>query len=193
LRKTREAERKKRGVSPIIATILLVAITVVLAAVLYILVSTVIPPTGGGPIEIGFGTEAPSTCTTAAGATLNTYVLPIASATSGLTTAKFGFKIENLSNAPVPPGTASAGTGTCPALGSSGVAGGWVAVLQSDTGTNQAMFDTNAWAAIAGSTLPLAIGASQDLVVVSTHPLAGDTLQVYGTSSTQSVSGQGSL
>ena len=36
---------RKRGVSPIIATILLVAITVVLAAVLYVLISGL---TGGG-------------------------------------------------------------------------------------------------------------------------------------------------
>ena len=41
------------GVSPVIATILLVAITVVLAAVLYVLVSGLINPVGNGPQIMG--------------------------------------------------------------------------------------------------------------------------------------------
>ena len=46
-----------RGVSPIIATILLVAITVVLASVLYVVVSGLFGgSTGSRPIELGFGT-----------------------------------------------------------------------------------------------------------------------------------------
>ena len=43
--------KAKRGVSPIIATILLVAITVVLAAVLYILISGLVG--GGNPVPLG--------------------------------------------------------------------------------------------------------------------------------------------
>ena len=44
---------RKRGVSPIIATILLVAITVVLAAVLYVLISS---QTTGGASTVPIGT-----------------------------------------------------------------------------------------------------------------------------------------
>jgi flagellin-like protein len=40
--------KDERAVSPVIATILMVAITVVLAAVLYVMVSGLIGPTGGG-------------------------------------------------------------------------------------------------------------------------------------------------
>ena len=46
--------RKDEGaVSPVIATILMVAITVVLAAVLYVMVSGLLTPTGTGPKVMG--------------------------------------------------------------------------------------------------------------------------------------------
>ena len=46
--------RKDEGaVSPVIATILMVAITVVLAAVLYVMVSGLLTPTGTGPRAMG--------------------------------------------------------------------------------------------------------------------------------------------
>ena len=51
----RIGKRSKRGVSPIIATILLVAITVVLAAVLYVLVSGYLSHSTGTSIAIGWG------------------------------------------------------------------------------------------------------------------------------------------
>jgi len=43
----------REGVSPVIATILLVAITVVLAAVLYVMVSGLLTPVGNGPQIMG--------------------------------------------------------------------------------------------------------------------------------------------
>lgn len=43
----------ERGVSPVIATILLVAITVVLAAVLYVMVSSLFRPVDNGPRALG--------------------------------------------------------------------------------------------------------------------------------------------
>ena len=43
----------RQGVSPVIATILLVAITVVLAAVLYVMVSGLLTPVGNGPQIMG--------------------------------------------------------------------------------------------------------------------------------------------
>ena len=50
----RIGKRSKRGVSPIIATILLVAITVVLAAVLYVLVSGYLSHTSSAPMSVGW-------------------------------------------------------------------------------------------------------------------------------------------
>ncbi len=54
---------KKRGVSPIIATILLVAITVVLAAVLYVLISGLTHGPGNAPLgtTYGFGSATQQT------------------------------------------------------------------------------------------------------------------------------------
>jgi len=43
----------REGISPVIATILLVAITVVLAAVLYVMVSGLLTPVGNGPQIMG--------------------------------------------------------------------------------------------------------------------------------------------
>src|SRR5256885_13097449 len=45
--------RDEAAVSPVIATILMVAITVVLAAVLYVMVSGLLTPTGQGPRVMG--------------------------------------------------------------------------------------------------------------------------------------------
>ena len=61
---------RKRGVSPIIATILLVAITVVLAAVLYVLISGLTHGPGSTPIGSAFtaGNPIGSTCGGAAAA-----------------------------------------------------------------------------------------------------------------------------
>jgi len=55
---------RRRGVSPIIATILLVAITVVLAAVLYVLISGISHGVGSAPIGTAFevGSPVQGTC-----------------------------------------------------------------------------------------------------------------------------------
>jgi flagellin-like protein len=58
---------QKRGVSPIIATILLVAITVVLAAVLYVLISGLTHGPGSTPIGTAFTAGNPTAGTCAAG------------------------------------------------------------------------------------------------------------------------------
>ncbi len=60
---------QKRAVSPIIATILLVAITVVLAAVLYVLISGLTHGPGSTPIGSAFtaGNPVASTCVAGAG------------------------------------------------------------------------------------------------------------------------------
>src|SRR3972149_566904 len=52
-KRTLVLKRDEEGVSPVIATILMVAITVVLGAVLYVMVSGLINPTGGGGVSMG--------------------------------------------------------------------------------------------------------------------------------------------
>jgi len=101
---------RKRGVSPIIATILLVAITVVLAAVLYVLISGLTSggvgskPIGsafnaGNPVLSQSGTGAASSCvagtTTLAGAVKTgdyTYTLTVESSSITLGAAQFEVK-----------------------------------------------------------------------------------------------------
>ena len=88
---------RKRGVSPIIATILLVAITVVLAAVLYVLISGL---TSGGantvPIGTTFAFGSPAQSSTC-GATYTTpgdcYAVGIQSAGSTATTGNIHFAV----------------------------------------------------------------------------------------------------
>jgi len=66
------------AVSPVIATILMVAITVVLAAVLYVMVSGLLTGPGGGPRSLGVNVEKSGDGTQ--------WVLTLANVPSGLTT-----------------------------------------------------------------------------------------------------------
>lgn len=90
---------RKKGVSPIIATILLVAITVVLAAVLYVLISGLTKGPGNTPIGSAFGygtvSNVTSTAPTGCVAAKECYSLQIASATSGLTPNGMTFSVKN--------------------------------------------------------------------------------------------------
>ena len=92
---------RKRGVSPIIATILLVAITVVLAAVLYVLISSL--TTGGAntvPIGTTFAygtaqqTSSPPASTCATGTGVICYAIGIQSAGSSATTSNVHFSVQ---------------------------------------------------------------------------------------------------
>ncbi len=88
----------KRGVSPIIATILLVAITVVLAAVLYVLISGLTKGPGSTPIgsAFGFGTAQQSSSNhCGANAGKGCYSIGIASASSSVTTATVSFALQS--------------------------------------------------------------------------------------------------
>jgi flagellin-like protein len=84
-------KKGRRGVSPIIATILLVAITVVLAAVLYILISGLTKGPGNTPIgsALAMGTATPGT-----NGTLFTYTISI-TPSSGLTVGSVDFSIQS--------------------------------------------------------------------------------------------------
>jgi flagellin-like protein len=88
------ARRRKseRGVSPIIATILLVAITVVLAAVLYVLVSGLTRTGANVPYQLEM------TPSSSGGSTPNYYDIIALEPTSGLTTSAFGLKVTTPSS-----------------------------------------------------------------------------------------------
>ncbi len=102
---------RKRGVSPIIATILLVAITVVLAAVLYVLISGLTKGPGNTPLGSAFAMGAASLetvsttgagigCTTPAAGTEYCYLLTIEQASTGLTLSSVGFEVKTTSGTP---------------------------------------------------------------------------------------------
>lgn len=103
--------RNKRGVSPIIATILLVAITVVLAAVLYILISGLTRGPGNTPIGTAYGMAGPNqekgngaSTPGCAGTGINghvCYTVAIASAGGGITWSSVAFVIHDSNGNPV--------------------------------------------------------------------------------------------
>ncbi len=97
--------KNRRAVSPIIATILLVAITVVLAAVLYILISQYTK--SGGSVTIGsalaIGSSNDGT------GTVNYYNMTVESAGSTLTMSSFIFEIRSPTGAITTVGSTVAG------------------------------------------------------------------------------------
>jgi len=163
----------KRGVSPIIATILLVAITVVLAAVLYVLISGLTSSSGSTPYSLQM--SGPIQSTPAAGTFWITMQI---NPTSGLTTALFGLKVTALN------GTATAGVappGTCVATAAftvancpKGTAGttAWYVVIESSAGivlnTWQLVGGVGAWGASTST-----VSSSMTMIVVSGATLDG--------------------
>jgi flagellin-like protein len=105
----------KRAVSPIIATILLVAITVVLAAVLYVLISGLIHGPGNTPIASALGTGGAvlytgTAQTGCAGATDFCYKVVLASVSSGVTLGSINLQVKTA-------------TGTIEAINAAGTTG----------------------------------------------------------------------
>ena len=185
-----------RGVSPIIATILLVAITVVLAAVLYILVVG-ITATSKPTANVGLVFDKQLTCPNAAAtpATFNVYEVTVASSTQTITTADFGLKIvpAGSSNAIAPGLGTTTNAGPCQVFPSSGA---WVAVLQNSQGNALGWFDgspTNSgWNALGSNTLPLQDIASIVIIGQGSLNLGQATLTLYGLNG-ETVSGAASL
>ena len=185
----------KRGVSPIIATILLVAITVVLAAVLYILVSGYIGGTGSKPLSFSPSGSTPSTA--GSGNSTSYYDTLSVSASSGLTTAEFGLKIAGVSGNVVSPDPTAwshcTGNFVEVAVGSNSgcaaVSPGWYAVLVSSSGTVLATYSGGSW------NTTIAVSNSDTLVLVnygSQLAGSGDTLSAFGVGGS-SVSGSTTL
>ena len=152
---------RKRGVSPIFATILLVAITVVLAAVLYVLISGL--TTGGAntvPIGTAFSFGQPTQSSNAAckAPTVvgSCYAVGIQSAGSSAKTGNIHFAVL------------SGGTGT--AFSS-------VQVL-SLSGAVLATWDGTAWSFTSGNSLTF--DSTQTLLVSYTGAINGDSLEAIG-------------
>ena len=91
--------KDEAAVSPVIATILMVAITVVLAAVLYVMVSGLLVGPGGGPQTIGVNRQDNS----------NNWVLQISTvpAPHALSTTTFLMRWSTNSTIVTPPGSAT--------------------------------------------------------------------------------------
>ncbi|HYA10881.1 MAG TPA: archaellin/type IV pilin N-terminal domain-containing protein [Thermoplasmata archaeon] len=185
LQAARARTRGRRGVSPIIATILLVAITVVLAAVLYVLISGLTSSTAAAPISL-----APAI--TGTGGTGTTWYENIAvTPSASIATTQFGLKVAS-SSATVAMAAAVGGAGctvssayvagtTC-----TGVTPNWYAVLTNSAGTIVSIYVNGAWTVSVTIT-----GGSFTLSVVTASQFAnnGYILSAYGTGSA-SVSGQ---
>ena len=93
-RKRSWRQARKRGVSPIIATILLVAITVVLAAVLYILISGLTKGPGNTPLGTSLALNKPVESSKGAGATTNNwYNFSVQSAGGGIVLNNLNFQV----------------------------------------------------------------------------------------------------
>lgn len=163
-----------RGVSPIIAEILLVASTCVCAAVLYVLVSGYISGSGTKPpANIGFSNSIPSSvgCSSA----VSYYELvSVDSASTGITTDDLSLSITSVVGGTHLAATASeASTNNCPG---SGVSSGWWVLLDHPDGTLLACLSSNdsgAWVGVSGGGCTDAPPASS--IAIS----SGDTLVVY--------------
>ena len=151
----------KRAVSPIIATILLVAITVVLAAVLYILISGLTKGPGNTPLGTALALAPPNEGSAGTG---HWYNFSIQSAGGGLLLQSLAFQVKNPSGTVITP----AGLTTVNVFGLSG------ATVASYT------YATATWAS--GGTLP----ATNQMTIIfgsTTTNLSGDTLVVLGSGS----------
>jgi flagellin-like protein len=187
----------RRAVSPIIATILLVAITVVLAAVLYILVTGLIGGSHSVTSSIGVSVTSETTClATTPAVNQNAYVMTVGQTTATVTTANFGMTItasgSSVPTAPLAPTAATAGD-TCPAVaaGNGCVANaspGWIAVLSTASGAVQAYYGTggtSGWFSTAagcatalGSAVTVSSGMT--ITVLSEASLSSNTLTFFG-------------
>jgi flagellin-like protein len=162
LNRTRNWRRKhQRGVSPIIATILLVAITVVLAAVLYILISGLTKGPGNTPLGTSLALNKPFE---AAKGTNFWYNFTVQSAGGGLILNNLNFQVQ----------TATGGIVT--------LAGATLTVLTL-TGASAGVYNlaTGLWT----SGGPTVVSSSMTIVLDATATLSGDNLITIGSGSFQ--------
>ncbi|MGC8725281.1 MAG: archaellin/type IV pilin N-terminal domain-containing protein [Thermoplasmata archaeon] len=169
--------RKKKGVSPVIATILMVAITVVLAGVLYVMVMGLMHGPGSTPNAIGFGTVGQPTSDSSGGLV---EVVQIASASSGLYLSSVGFKVVN-------------SAGQAASIGPDGIVYTTAAGVSYTFSPSSGAWSNPSSGSTPASQVLINSGASVQVdVTTSSSNLAGYTLQAYGLGSA-SVSGSVSL
>ncbi len=148
--------KRKRGVSPIIATILLVAITVVLAAVLYILISGLTKGPGTTPLgaEFGFGTLGETKAGT-------TYYYNFTGVTGGggLVLNNLQFQVKNVGGGIVSPTQLAV-----------------YSTLSPNVALATWTFATSAWS----GNPTLAVNSTMTFVVTSTFSLSGGTIYAFG-------------
>jgi len=178
-------KKSKRAVSPIIATILLVAITVVLAAVLYVLIAGL---SNNKPLGTAFamGTPAEGTlsvaetgiaCGVTSPAACYTYAFTIESAGSGITWNSIDFNVKSSSGAV----QAVTGYAVWPISGPVPAAGSSVCYASGTTETS--------WTAGTAGSGTTPISTTQTLIVYylgttsTSDPLGGSTLYALGTGS----------
>jgi flagellin-like protein len=154
-------KKTKRGVSPIIATILLVAITVVLAAVLYILISGLTKGPGNTPLGTALALGSPGE--SAKGANF-WYNFSVASAGGGLLMNNLNFQVTGATGSIVTP------TGWT--MNVVGLTGSTVATYSMTLGT---------WS-LGGTT---AVNSQQFIDMDATSSQSGSTLVVSGSGSFQ--------
>ena len=161
-------KRRQRGVSPIIATILLVAITVVLAAVLYILISGLTKGPGNTPIGTALALAPPKEASNGAGATTNHwYNFSVQSASSGLVMSSMNFQVQ------------TAGAGIVAPLAA------WTLNVEGISGTSIAVYSMTTGTWTSGGTTALASGDTVVLNVVQAAGVSGDNWIVSGAGSYQ--------
>jgi flagellin-like protein len=177
-------KNRKRGVSPIIATILLVAITVVLAAVLYVLISGLTGSTAAAPIAL-----APAV--TSSGGSGTTWYVAVGIAPSAtVATTQFGLRVTNtttteaastaVGGAGCTVGAAYTGGTTC-----TGVTAKWYVVLTNATGNIVGIYLSSGWkqsVSISGGSFTL------NVISAVQYDGQGFALTAYGTGSA-SISG----
>lgn len=158
--KRRWRQKGKRGVSPIIATILLVAITVVLAAVLYILISGLTKGPGNTPLGTAFAMSAAKESTKGANFWYN---FSVQSASGGLTWSNLNFQFQT-------------STGQIISLGAPAI------TVIGLTGSNVATYTVGTASWTNGATT---VTTQQQLIVQTTTNLqsAGDVMVSLGTGS----------
>jgi len=167
---------RKRGVSPIIATILLVAITVVLAAVLYVLISGLTHGTGSAPLGTNFSWGSPFNVTSAppagASCTAYCYSIEIAGAGGSIGITNFQLSARNIAGATVPLLAADVISLISPS----------VAAPVATYGVAAAAWSITAAGTTAGFTGTIAGGFSIVIATAATHAagLLGDQLVAIG-------------
>jgi flagellin-like protein len=161
-------KKSKRGVSPIIATILLVAITVVLAAVLYILISGLTKGPGNTPLGTALALSAPGEASKGAGATTNWwYNFTVQAAGGALILNNLQFQIQTPS-------------GTIVAAGAS-----WTLNVLNLQGVSIAVYSFTTNAFTSGGTTLLTSQHTFALNAVGASSINGDSMIVIGTGSFQ--------